>query len=124
MHRIAHWPNSPVRHLIGSRAGNATARDTTPSFSANVRGDVVAAGNTLLTCPENPPPARHGPARHRARAAATEACLNANNNDHNMVYVNVDPSGGHFNSSSAMISIPGDAWVVRAYLYWLSLIHI
>ncbi len=119
-HRIAHWPNSPVRHLISNRRANRLASNTTPTFSANLRGDVTTTGNTLLTCPENVSAAR----RHRTskprrrRTLSTEPCLNANNNDHDMVYVNVDPSGGHFDSSTANVSIPGDARVVRAYLYW------
>ncbi len=119
-HRIAHWPNSPVRHLISNKRANRLAADTTPTFSANLRGGVATAGNTLLTCPENLSAAH----RHRAsghptrRTLSTEPCLNANNNDHDMTYVNVDPSGGHFDSSTASVSIPGDARVVRAYLYW------
>ncbi|HSS81477.1 MAG TPA: DUF11 domain-containing protein [Gaiellaceae bacterium] len=75
----------------------------------NVRGGLAVAGNTLLTCPGNVA------ARRGARAA--EPCLNANNNDQDMKYVNVD-AGGHFDSSSATLSIPSDARVVRAYLYW------
>jgi hypothetical protein len=41
-----------------------------------------------------------------------------NNNDLNMRYVNVDPGSGRFNSSSATLSIPSDARVLHAYLYW------
>ena len=77
----------------------------------NVRGGFVTAGNTLLTCPENVG------ARGRPKARASEACLDANNNDRNMVYANVDPNG-HFDSSTATLNIPSDARVVRAYLYW------
>jgi uncharacterized repeat protein (TIGR01451 family) len=35
-----------------------------------------------------------------------------------MRYVNLDSSSGHFNSSSATLSLPANARVVRAYLYW------
>ena len=38
--------------------------------------------------------------------------------DHNMVYVNVDSSGGHFDSSSATLTVPSGARVVKAFLYW------
>jgi len=41
-----------------------------------------------------------------------------NNNDQNMGYVNVDPGGGRFNSSSANLAIPAGAHVVKAFLYW------
>jgi large repetitive protein len=77
----------------------------------NVRGGLVSAGNTLLTCPQNVG------ARGRPRPRASESCLDANNNDRDMVYVNVAASG-HFNSSTATLSIPAGARVVRAYLYW------
>ena len=77
----------------------------------NVRGGLVSAGNTLLTCPQNVG------ARGRPRPKASESCLDANNNDRDMVYVNVAASG-HFNSSTATLSIPAGARVVRAYLYW------
>ncbi len=57
--------------------------------------------------------------RHtRVRSQDSEACINANNNDHNMVYVNEDPSGGHFDSSSATLTMPSGARVVKAFLYW------
>jgi hypothetical protein len=70
-----------------------------------------------LTCPENLSARR----RHRARRGhrAAEPCLGANNNDHNMVYVNVDPSGGRFDFQlghadsaerrprGARVSVPG-----------------
>ena len=117
--RVSNWPNSPLRHLVSSRPGNQLASNTTPTFSENLRGGVVAAGNTLLTCPENLAAAKRHPAAAapRRRSRATEPCLNANNNDRDMEYVNVDTSG-HFDSSSATVSIPGNARVVRAYLYW------
>jgi len=65
----------------------------------NVRGGLVSAGNTLLTCPQNVG------ARGRPRPRASESCLDANNNDRDMVYVNV-AAAGHFNSSTATLSIP------------------
>ena len=43
---IADWPHSPVNHLRGTAVAA-----TTPSFTANLRGDFVTASNTLLTCP-------------------------------------------------------------------------
>jgi large repetitive protein len=95
------WPNSPVRHTL-----RQTVRATVPSFAANLRGGVAVAGNTVETCPQNQP--------------NNEVCAgnSYNNNDQNMVYVNVDPGNGRFNSSSANLSIPSGAHVVKAFLYW------
>jgi len=112
---VLHWPNSPVRHFRSQRQSNAT-----PSFTDNLRGGVAFAGNTLLTCPENVSARRHRvkKQRHsRLRSDDSEACVGANNNDHNMVYVNV-ASDGHFDSSSATLTVPAGATVVKAFLYW------
>jgi large repetitive protein len=114
---VLHWPNSPIRHLKRLRSST----NSTPSFSANLRGGVAFAGNTMETCPENVSAHKHRvkKRRHsRKRSQDSAACVGANNNDHNMVYVNVDPSGGHFNSSSATLSVPAGARVVKAFLYW------
>jgi uncharacterized repeat protein (TIGR01451 family) len=43
-----------------------------------------------------------------------------NNNDFDMQYVRVDPSGADNNNSSAMLEIPADATVLFAALYWSS----
>jgi hypothetical protein len=108
----SNWPNSPVRHRISEPAPTAT-----PSFSVNLRGNFTVAGNTLLTCPGNSVSGRLR-ARTRQQRLAAEPCLGANNNDQNMKYVNVDPSGNHFDSSTATLTLPSDARVVRAFLYW------
>jgi large repetitive protein len=114
---VLHWPNSPIRHLKRLRQST----NATPSFSANLRGGVAFAGNTLETCPENLSAHRHRAKklRHsRKRSADSTACINANNNDKNMHYVNVDPGDGRFNSSSATLTVPAGARVAKAYLYW------
>ena len=113
---VLHWPNSPVRHFRRQAQSNLT-----PSFTANLHGGVAFAGNTLLTCPENLSARRHRVRQRphsRLRSDDSVACVGANNNDHNMVYVNVDPSGGHFDSSSATLTVPTGARVVKAFLYW------
>ncbi len=107
-HAVTHWLNSPVQHLIRGRF-----TPTPPTFSENLRGGVAVTGNTLETCRENV-----GARRHHRHGRAGEPCIQANNNDHNMVYVNADPSNGHFDSSSATLTVPAGAQVVRAYLYW------
>jgi uncharacterized repeat protein (TIGR01451 family)/fimbrial isopeptide formation D2 family protein len=90
-----------VRHTLRQRVA-----PTVPSFAANLRGGVAVAGNTLETCPQNQP--------------GKEVCAGNtyNNNDQLMDYVNVDPGDGRFNSSSASVTIPAGAHVVKAFLYW------
>ena len=97
--KAGNWSNSPVRHTLKQRVA-----PTVPSFAANLRGGVAVTGNTLETCPANSP--------------GSEACTTANNNDENMVYVNVDPGGQRFNSSTANLTVPAGARVVKAFLYW------
>jgi hypothetical protein len=82
---------------------------------------VAVTGNTVETCPENVAPGKtraKRPRHTRGTPRDSTACINANNNDHNMIYVNVDPSNGHFDSSSATLSVPAGAQVKQAYLYW------
>jgi uncharacterized repeat protein (TIGR01451 family) len=105
-----HWPNSPRHHVLGRAAPAAT-----PSFEANLRGGLAIAGNSLLTCPGNVSARRRG---LRPGTRAGEPCLDVNNNEQDMRYINVDPGGGRFNSSTAQVSIPSDARVLRAFLYW------
>lgn len=112
--KVRNWPNTPLHHRLRS----ALKANNVPSFDANIRGDVAIAGNTLETCPENVAQPRHRRAPHRHPRAGSEPCLNVNNNDHNMVYVNVDPGGGRFNSSSATLNVPSGARIAKAYLYW------
>ena len=97
------WPNTPVRHTLKQRVGA-----TPPSFAANLRGGVAVAGNTLETCPQNQNP------------AGNEVCAgnSYDNNEQNMVYVDVDSNQTTFNSSTAYLSIPAGAHVVKAFLYW------
>ena len=50
----------------------AAAPVSTPSFTANLRGNFVTASNTLLTCPDNPSAQRQR-ARAQTRAAGRRA---------------------------------------------------
>ena len=97
--KARNWSNTPVRHTLKQRIA-----PTVPSFAANLRGGVAVTGNTLETCPANSP--------------GSEACTTANNNDENMEYVDVDPGGQRFNSSTANLTVPAGAQVVKAFLYW------
>ena len=108
---ISHWPHSPVRHRL-----RAAGSSVTPSFTANLRGNFTTCVQHVADLPRQSATHRQRTARgHRRRAA--EPCVGRNNNDENMRYVNVDPAG-HFNSSAATVTLPANARVVRAYLYW------
>jgi uncharacterized repeat protein (TIGR01451 family) len=107
------WPQSPGTHRVKLRAPRSD--NATPAFAQNLRGGFAIAGNTLLTCPEN---GVAGTKRASSKFADAQKCLNANNNDKNMKYVNVDPAPGGFNSSRATITLPQGAQVVKAFLYW------
>lgn len=82
-------------------------------FSANARGDVTIAANTLMTCPD---------------AGGSEAeCLTAreggagpslNNNGYTMELVDVDADAGTFDSSRATLALPAGAEVLFAGLYY------
>ncbi len=80
-------------------------------YSVNAAGDLVIAGNTLMTCPSE-----------------ASKCLEArggggtstrfNNNSYSMVMVDIDSDPTTVNSSSADLLIPGRAPVLFAGLYW------
>jgi uncharacterized repeat protein (TIGR01451 family) len=106
--KASNWPNSPALH----RSGQVVR--STPSFTANLRGGVAVAGNTLETCPANLPFVNNEP----SGSPASEPCIGTYNNGLDMQYVNVDPGNGRFNSSTATLTIPAGATVVRAFLYW------
>jgi uncharacterized repeat protein (TIGR01451 family) len=90
-------------------ADAAVSRAFTPRFSVNAAGAIVAVGAPLLTCP-------------------TEAagCLGAlagaepgrNNNDFTMRYIDTDGDATTFNSASTTLSMPAEATVAWAGLYW------
>jgi hypothetical protein len=56
-------------------------------------------------------------AKTRRQRLTAEPCIGSDNNGLDMKYVNVDPAG-HFDSSTATLTVPSGARVVRAYLYW------
>jgi hypothetical protein len=69
-----------------------------------------------MTCPTNSLVRRLRAKTRRQRLAAAP-CIGSDNNGLDMKYVNVDPAG-HFNSSTATLTVPSGARVVRAYLCW------
>jgi len=85
-------------------------RNFAPRFATNDTGDVVMAANTLLSCQQG----ASGCAE--ARAGRTGAKLG--NNSWDMQFVDVDSDAGTFNSSRADITLPADASILFAGLYW------
>ncbi|MEZ5537269.1 MAG: right-handed parallel beta-helix repeat-containing protein [Thiolinea sp.] len=66
--------------------------------TSEFRGNFEYVGNTLLQC--------------------TSGCVTNNHNHSPMSYVDIDGNGATFNSSSAQVSLPVDAEVTWAGLYW------
>ena len=72
---------------------------------------ITFAANTLMTCPAAAPTCT-------AARAGTQGGSLGNNNWFAMTHVDVDWMPGTFNSSSADLSLPADALVLWAGLYW------
>lgn len=96
--------------VCGALAPAAVAdRTFAPRFSTTERGQVVTAGNTVLTCPGT------STACQNAQNGTTAA---ADNNDFDMSYVDVDGESTTFNSSRATLALPAGSTVLFAGLYW------
>ena len=93
-------------------AGGGVAQAADKAFSCRwaqtMRGDVLALGNTSLSCPT----ANANCANARNRVGAY------NNNDFTMANVDVDGDGSTFNSSRATVALPAGATLAWAGLYW------
>jgi uncharacterized repeat protein (TIGR01451 family) len=74
------------------------------------RGDIAMVGNVLLTCSVVTSGA--------FCTAAQNGTLVADNNDFNMINVDIEPSAGLANSSSADLVMPAASEVLFAGLYW------
>lgn len=96
-----------VLSVLASASVARADRAFTPRFSLNTAGDLTLAANTLMTCPAAD--AKCGPAQRGA---------NASNNSFAMGYVDVDGDPATFDSSSAGLTLPANATVVFAGLYW------
>lgn len=94
-------------------AGPAAAdRPFTPRFSQNVTGALTMPSNTILTCAAS----ESNCAAAQAGTATPASALN--NNNHAMVFVDVDDDPATFNSSTADLSLPGGSDVLFAGLYF------
>ena len=76
-------------------------------YTTNDAGSITFAANTLMTCPASAPTCA-------AARAGTQGGTLGNNNGCAMTYVDVDGQPGTFNSSSADLSMPADAFVLWA----------
>ncbi|HKZ14100.1 MAG TPA: hypothetical protein VJL81_09675 [Solirubrobacterales bacterium] len=94
-------------------AALGAARTFEQRFEANDTGDITLVGNTVLTCPAANP-------QCAAAQAGTASGAALNNNAYTMGYVNQDPAAppGVFDSSSADLSLPAGATVLKAMLYF------
>jgi uncharacterized repeat protein (TIGR01451 family) len=85
-------------------------RAFSPRFATNDTGDIVMAANTLLSCQEGAAGCAD------ARAGTTGSKLG--NNSWDMRFVDVDSDSATFDSSRADVSLPADASILFAALYW------
>jgi uncharacterized repeat protein (TIGR01451 family) len=89
-------------------------RDFEKRFSRNVTGDIAMAANVLTTC--RPQTDSRGRENNCVR---DRAGTSGNNNSYFTDFVDVDgPGNTTFNSSEAQLSLPSDATVLFAGLYW------
>jgi uncharacterized repeat protein (TIGR01451 family) len=97
--------------ILAFAAPTASAdRAFTPRFATNDTGDIVMAANTLLSCQGN----QSGCAQARAGAAGAKL----GNNSWDMEFVDVDSDAATFDSSRADLTLPADASILFAGLYW------
>ena len=94
-----------------SSAANLSA-SFTKRLGVNEYGDIAVVGNPLLTC-------QAGTACTSALdAALTTPASGFANNDFTMRNVDVDSDASTFNSSGATLTLPSEAQVIFAGLYW------
>ncbi len=97
--------------LFASVASAHADRPFAVRFEANDAGSITSAANTLMTCPDAEPTCA-------AARAGTQTGSLGNNNGYAMAYVDIDGRPETFDSSSAGLSLPADALVLWAGLYW------
>ncbi|MCS3444218.1 DUF11 domain-containing protein, partial [Microbacterium phyllosphaerae] len=91
-----------------------TNSGTAPNYQANVNGDFIMAGNGVLACSATTA-TTNGTCADLHAASST----NANNvNDNFVMSQNNSVAGFTSNSSSATMTIPAGATVVKAFLTW------
>ncbi|MGH8086127.1 MAG: hypothetical protein ACREPV_12795 [Lysobacter sp.] len=101
--------------LLAAWPAHAQEREFEVRFHSTQPGDIVTIGNVNLNCR-----AYNDNSDLPCNSTRTHASPNggSDNNDFTMRYVKVDPSSPGDNNSSANLSIPDDATVLFAGLYW------
>ncbi len=97
---------------LSSTASAQIVRDFSSRFSRSTPGDIVLTGNSVLTCPAG------SAGCSDVQIGVTSTGDAANNNSHDMVYVDTDNDATTFNSSTALVNLPQNARVLWAGLYW------
>jgi uncharacterized repeat protein (TIGR01451 family) len=92
-----------------------TNSGTAPNYQANVNGDFLMAGNGVLACSATIGTTNNGTCADLHAASSS----NANNVNDNFIMSNSNTVAGFTtNSSSATVTIPSGATVVKAFLSW------
>ena len=113
--------------FVSIAASNAVAvTPFTALYNKNLNGQVVIAGNTVMTCPTEADalgnkisPSEASNCEH-ARVRTLKSGLNLNNNAYRMIHTGAGYFGNNdmFNSSTANISIPDGSTIKAAFLFW------
>ena len=103
-----------VLALLPLGVANAAKRPFEPRFSTNVNGQITAAANTLMQCPNDTIDSDLNTQCNQARAGTNAR----NNNSMDMRMLDVDSDPSTFNSSSAELMLPDGYEVLFAGLYW------
>jgi uncharacterized repeat protein (TIGR01451 family) len=104
-----------VAALVVAAPATFADRDFEKRFSKNVVGDIAMAANVLTTCR----PTADSRGRPTNNCVRDRGGTSGNNNSYFTDFVDVDgPGNTTFNSSEAQLSLPADATVLFAGLYW------
>lgn len=105
--------------LLGQMAFAQVYRNYTTRFNATDHGGIQIIGNTLMTCSTNSAATGFSTCAAAQNGTASPVAEN-NNNNHGMVYVDVDTTDTptYNNSSSSVLTLPTNATVLWAGLYW------
>ena len=109
---------SAIVVLVASASASAqpvptNSRDFSRAYEEIVRGDFVRTGNSVMTCDRT----RESAAQCNAIEQTTGA-ITFNNNDTYTRWIDIDTVATTYNSSTGRISIPTNATVAWAGLYW------
>jgi uncharacterized repeat protein (TIGR01451 family) len=99
--------------LILAPASSQAQRPFATRFSANTRGDITMAANSILTC-------RPGTTGGGVACATAQAQVDGvrRNNDFPMDLIDVDTDASTFDSSTSTLVLPAGTNVAWAGLYW------